>query len=107
MNYQGLEKMCGWERSKAIFLLSEAERLNMDLDSYGEIAVNQSSGYTYLWLEDYPFTLYMPISCELKKEDVMVMWTNPEDGEEVETELENKSLNELYDWVKEQEKVTA
>ena len=63
MEYK-INEMCGWERQKAVYLIGVAESLGMDLDSYGEVAVNKNSGYTYLWSEDYNFSLYMPINCE-------------------------------------------
>ena len=95
-----LNKMCDWERKKAIFILGLAENnLDMDCSGYGELAVNPNSGYTYLWLEDYPFTLYMPIDCALVKTDVVALWTNPEDGEEIEYELKNETtLDDLINW---------
>jgi hypothetical protein len=94
-----LSKMCDWERKKAIFILSVAESLGMNTSRFGELAVNQSSGYTYLWLEDYSFTIYMPITCELKKEEVVALWSCSEDGEEIEFNLkENTTLKELEDW---------
>lgn len=95
-NYTG---MCKWEMEKAIYLQSIAVKLGMDLTGYGEVSVNPNSGYTYLWLEDYQFTLYMPISCELKKTHVYALWTNPEDGEEVEMRLGNcTTLTMLEEW---------
>jgi len=99
-----LNNMCKWERQKAIYLLEVAEGLGMDTSGYGELAVNKNSGYTYLWLEDYSFTLYLPINCELTKKDVMLIWTNSDNGNEEETELNNKSLDDCYKWVEEQEK---
>ena len=88
-----------WEMEKAIFLQKTAVDLGMDLTGYGEIGVNPNSGYTYLWLEDYNFTLYMPISCDLKKSDIYALWSNPEDGEEIEKELTNRTtLRMLEDW---------
>lgn len=70
-----LSEMCDWERKKAVFLMGVAENdLGMDLSGYGEVAVNQNSGYTYLWIEDYNFSLYMPINCELKKSDIYALW---------------------------------
>ena len=105
VNTENLNKMCDWERKKAIFILGEAEKLGMNTGSYGELAVNQNSGYTYLWIEDYCFTLYMPISCELVKTDIYAMWTNSNDGEEVEIELkEDTTLKDLEDWAEKQEK---
>lgn len=107
VDFSNLNKMCSWERQKAMYLIEVAEKLDMAVDGYGELAVNPNSGYTYLWLEDYPFTLYMPIDCELKLDDVMVLWSSPEDGEEFETELETKSQDDLFKWVKEREEEDA
>lgn len=98
LNYDNLNKMCKWERDKAMFLIHVANELGMNTESYGELLVNQSSGYTYLWLEDYNFTLYMPISCDLKLDDIYCLWTNSEDGTEEEISLGNKTLKEVQDW---------
>jgi hypothetical protein len=98
MNFESLNKMCGWERQKAMFLIQTAENLGMDIDCYGEIGVNQNSGYTYLWLEDYQFCLYMPINCELTKGDIWASYSSPENGEEFEIELGKKTLTELEGW---------
>ena len=91
--------MCRWELEKAIFLQKTAVDLGMDLTGYGEVSVNPNSGYTYLWLEDYQFTLYMPVNCELKKTQVYALWSNPENGEEIEMPLKNKTtLSMLESW---------
>lgn len=81
--------MCDWERQKAIFLMGEAEKLGISLGekSYGEVAVNSSSGYVYLYEEMLSFSLYMPINCELKKSDIYASWTCSECGQEEETQL--------------------
>lgn len=101
-NYNNMGK---WELEKAIFLQKIAVDLGMDVSGFGMADVNKNSGYTYLWLEDYQFTLYMPISCQLIKTDVWALWTNPEDGEEIEMQLEEKtSLSELEKWCAENEK---
>lgn len=93
------EKMVKWEMEKAIFLQKIAVDLGMDVTGYGEVAVNPNSGYTYLWLEEYQFTLYMPISYELKKSDVTALWTNPENGEEIEMDLTARTtLSQLENW---------
>jgi hypothetical protein len=90
------DKMGKWELEKAIFLQKTAVDLGMDVSGYGEVAVNPNSGYTYLWLEDYNFCLYMPINCELKKSDVVCLYSDPEDGEEIEKELtEETTLEDL------------
>lgn len=102
MNYDAMNKMCTWERRKAIYLLSVAENdLKMETSGFSEIAVNPYSGYTYLWLEDYNFCLYMPINCDLKKEDVWVMWTSYDNGDEEEVILGDMTLQDIYEWVQE------
>ncbi len=50
--------MCKWEMEKGIFLQKIAVDLGMDLTGYGFVESNKNSGYTYLWLEDYQFTVY-------------------------------------------------
>ena len=94
------ETMTDWELDKANFLIQTARKLGMNLKGYGEVSVNQNSGYTYLWSEDYPFTLYMPISCELDKESVYVLYTNMENGDEIEESLvEFEDIDAIYRWV--------
>jgi hypothetical protein len=94
------DKMVVWEQQKAAFLLSSALQLGMQIDGYGELSVNNSSGYTYLWLEDYPFTLAMPIHCDLIKNDVIVLWTNFDNGEEEEESLSAfSSVEDIFNWV--------
>ena len=93
------ETMCDWELDKANFLIQTARQLGMNLQSYGEVSVNQNSGYTYLWSEDYPFSLFMPISCDLIREDVYVIYTS-EDGEEIEESLYHfEDLDAIMYWV--------
>ena len=100
MNYSKMSDMGSWELAKACYLITTAKNLGMDLKGEGEIAVNPDSGNTYLWNEDYDFTLYMPISCELKEEDVWVLWTNLENGEEVEETLnEFFCLSAIEEWI--------
>ena len=99
------ESMMDWERKKAVFLMGVAEDLGINTSSYGEIAVNKNSGYTYLWNEDYNFSLYMPINCELQKSDIIALWTNHINGEEKELDLnENTTLKNIEEWTEEQEK---
>mgnify|MGYP006268780939 CR=1 FL=1 len=97
MNFEALNKMVGWERQKAMYIIQIAEELGMDIDGYGEIGVNQNSGYTYIWLEDYQFCLYMPINCDLKKSDIYAS-CYAENGQEYEIELHRKTLHDLEGW---------
>ena len=105
VNTENLNKMCDWERKKAIFLLSIAENLGMNTSSYGELAVNENSGYTYLWIEYYNFSLYMPINCELNKNEIVALWSCPECGQEEETDLTEKdTLTEIEERINNIEK---
>lgn len=101
MNTQALSTLCAWERKKAIYLMEIAENyLNMDTSGYGELNVNQNSGYTYIWLEDYEFCLFLPIDCDLKIQDVRVMYTDFETGEETDVSLYNfNNLQGIYNWI--------
>ena len=104
MEYK-FKDMCDWERKKAVFLMGIAEDLGINTNSSGEVAVNKNSGYTYIWSEDYNFSLYMPINCELIKSDIAALWTNSENGEEHEFNLkENTTLEDIENWATEQEK---
>lgn len=88
-----------WEVKKANFLVLTAKQLNMNLNCFGELSVNQSSGYTYLFLEDYSFTLFMNLDSELKRNDVYVLWTDSYTGEEVEESLSQfNHLGEIEEW---------
>jgi hypothetical protein len=104
IDFNALNNMVDWERTKAMYLIEVARRLGMDSSGYGEIGVNKNTGYTYLWLEDYNFTLYLPINCDLKVEDVMVLWTNSNTGEETEINLNDNTLNDLIVWTDDLEK---
>jgi hypothetical protein len=96
------ETMTSWEIEKASYLILTAKELGMDLQSYGEVAVNEYSGYTYIWLEDYEFSLYMPINCELKRQDVFVLYTDMQTGEEHDESLAQFDvLNDIIEWIEE------
>lgn len=103
MEFNGLNNLCSWEREKAMYLIKIAEELGMKLDGYGEIGVNSNSSYTYLWLEEYNFSLYMPINCDLTKKDVYVLWSNSEIEQEEEMVLGHSDLEEIEEWIAELE----
>lgn len=100
-----LNDMDDWERKKAVYLMGVAENLGISLKDYGEVAVNKNSGYVYVWSENYNFSLYMPINCELQKTDIIALWSCFECGEEIETELkEDDSLNDIEERINDIEK---
>lgn len=94
------EKMTKWELEKAMYILVQAKELGMDMAGYGELDVNPNSGYTYLWLEDYDFSLFMPINCDLKRKDVYMLYTDFETGEETEESLEHfENIEDIYEFI--------
>jgi hypothetical protein len=94
------ETMTSWEIEKASYIILTAKEIGMQLDSYGEVNVNTNSGYTYLWLEDYQFSLYMPINCELQRKDIYVLYSDPINGEETEESLEHfENINDIDKWI--------
>lgn len=78
-------------------LITKASDLGMDVSGYGFADENQNSGYVYLWLEDYPFTLFI----DLGSDDIQALWSNPNDGEEIEISVGNMSLYDLENWAHE------
>ncbi len=93
-----------WEQRKALYLQQTALDLGIELDESIEIGVNQSTGYVYLFSYDLPYVLYMPINCNLTKEDVWVMSTDFETGKEYERTLGDATTFDLDSW---SEKMTA
>ena len=92
-----LKNMCTNEVRKVALLITKAANLGMDVAGYGAADVNSSSGYVYLWLEDYPFTLYIPPS---ERNTIYALWTNTENGDEEETTVHGKNLDRLLKWCK-------
>ena len=83
------------EIRKIALILTKAADMGMDIAGYGEAAVNQSSGNVYLWLEDYPFTLYIGPS---GGDRIYACWSNPENGEEETTDTHDLTLHDLEEW---------
>lgn len=89
--------LCSNAVRKVALLITKASDLGMDVSGYGFADENCNSGNVYLWLEDYPFTLYIGLGSD----EIYASWSDPEDGEEHEIEVEGKSLNDLYTWCEE------
>lgn len=74
------ENMCSNEVRKIGIILSRvAEKLGWDVSGYGCGSVNENSGNTYVWLEDYRVTPYIDLSGDDK---VNYLFSCPECGEE-------------------------
>jgi hypothetical protein len=86
--------LCSNATRKIGLLIVAASDLGMDISGYGFADENQNSGNVYLWLEDYPFTLYIGLGSD----DIYASWSNPENGDEEEIEVSGKSLADLEAW---------
>jgi hypothetical protein len=75
-------------------LLTKAVDLEMDLSGHGEASENPTSGCVFLWLEDYPFTLFIGLGAG----EVEAVWSDPVNGEETIIEVGNMSLESLESW---------
>lgn len=77
-------------------LMKESVRLGFKIGGYGEIAYNERSGYTYIWCEDYNFSLCISDFSE----QVEVLYSDPENGEETFRDASKfKSIEEIDEWV--------
>jgi hypothetical protein len=80
---------------KVALLITKAAELGMDLSCYGHAGENGHNGNVYLWLEDYHFTLYIPLGGD---DEIQAVWTNMYDGEEETRTAEGTTLRELEAW---------
>jgi hypothetical protein len=96
--------LCANAIRKVALLITKASKLGMDISGYGEAAENQSNGNVYLWLENYPFTLFI----DLGSDDVQACWTNyNEDDHEEFIDVDSMTLYELEEWCANNEKAAA
>jgi hypothetical protein len=86
--------LCSNATRKIGLLITAASNLGMDISGYGFADENQNSGNVYLWLDDYPFTLYIGLGSD----DIYASWSNPENGDEEEIEIVGLSLADLDAW---------
>jgi hypothetical protein len=85
------EKMCSNEIRKVGLIITRiSEKLGWDVSGYGQADVNQSSGNTYVWLEDYPVTPYISLSGD---DEVCYLFSCPECGEEWDIEESKVKAN--------------
>jgi hypothetical protein len=82
---------------KVALLITKASDLGMNISGYGEAGENQNSGNVYLWLEDYPFTLYIGLGSDT----IYANWTNPNNGEEEDIDIEAMPLFDVEAWANE------
>jgi len=87
--------LCSNATRKIALLITKASELGMDVSGYGFADENTNSGYVFLWLEDYPFTLFIRPCGD---DEVEAVWSNPYDGEEHELDVNDMTLEELEEW---------
>lgn len=88
------QNLCSNALRKVALLITKASDLGMNISGYGEAGENQNSGNVYLWLEDYPFTLYIGLGSDT----IYANWSSPVDGSEEDTDTETMSLFDLESW---------
>ena len=86
--------LCANATRKIGLLITKASELGMDISGYGEASENTSSGNVYLWLEDYPFTLFIGLGSDT----IYANWSNPVDGEEEDIDIEAMPLFDIEAW---------
>ena len=88
------QNLCSNALRKVALLITKASDLGMDISGYGEAGENKNSGNVYLWLEDYPFTLYIGLGSDT----IYANWSNPNNGEEEDIDIEAMPLFDLEAW---------
>jgi hypothetical protein len=86
--------LCSNELRKAAILITKASQLGMTLNSYGNIGVNQNNGNVYMWLEEYPFSLFI----DLGDDTIQACWSSFESGCEEIIDVNSQTLYELEQW---------
>jgi hypothetical protein len=88
------ENLCNNAYRKVAKILTKAVDLGMDLSGDGYADENKSSGHVYLAMTDYNFTLFISLGAD----DIQALWFSSVDGEEVETEVGDMTLDDLENW---------
>lgn len=95
-------KLQGWDLDKALYLIKVANQINMELSEHTIVDVNNTSGYVYLFDNNYYFSLYMPINCDLIKNDVYASYTDSDNGVEHEIDLSSiTDCSQIDFWIDE------
>lgn len=88
------ENLCNNAYRKVAKILAKAVDLGMDLSGDGYADENKSSGHVYLAMTDYNFTLFISLGAD----DIQALWFSSVDGEEVEIEVGDMTLDDLENW---------
>jgi hypothetical protein len=88
------QNLCGNAKRKVGILIKKACELDMNIMGYGEAGENPHSGNVYLWLEDYPFCLFI----DLGSDDIQACWNSAMTDKEETIEVQEMTLEELEAW---------
>lgn len=89
------QNLCSNALRKVALLITKASDLGMDISGGGEVAENNNSGAVYLWLEDYPFTLYIGLG---GVDTVYASWSSYECEREEIIKATGETLRSLTAW---------
>ena len=89
------QNLCSNALRKVALLITKASDLGMDISGEGEVAENNNSGAVYLWLEDYPFTLYIGLG---GVDTVYALWSSYECEREEIIKTTGETLRSLTRW---------
>lgn len=88
------KNLCANAQRKAALLITKSSDLGMNLSCYGEVAENDRSGNVFIWLEDYPFALFI----DLGSDDIKACWNSAVTDREETIEIGKQCLFELESW---------
>jgi hypothetical protein len=89
------ENLCANAIRKIALLITKASELGMNLSGYGHAAEHPNNGNVYLWLEDYPFTLYIPLCAD---DAIHACWSSLYVDHEELIEVDAMTLRDLEAW---------
>jgi hypothetical protein len=89
------ENLCTNAIRKIALLITKASDLGMNLSGYGHAAEHPNNGNVYLWLEDYPFTLYIPLCSD---DAIHACWSSLYVDHEELIEVDAMTLRDLEAW---------
>jgi len=90
--------LCANALRKVAGLITKAADIGMDVSGYGEAAENANSGNVYLWVEDYRFTLYIPLGGD---DRIHASWVDGDTGDEEFIDAQDMTLHALEAWADE------
>lgn len=89
------KNLCANAIRKIALIITKAADIGMDLSCYGLAGENNHSGNVYLWLEDYNFSLYIPLG---GSDRIKACWSNQYNGDEEIIDAHDMTLHDLETW---------